>query len=164
MSMIGYIIGLGDRHPSNIMIQRETGKVIHIDFGDSFEVAINRENYPEKVPFRLTRMIVNALDGPGYGLFRKACEDIMWVLRDNRGSLVALLEIFIHEPLEDVLYEEKYHQSPNYILERVSLKLMGKEIEDKKDMNVETQVDMLIKEAINPENYIRHYAGWCPYW
>ena len=25
MSMVGYILGLGDRHPSNIMINRETG-------------------------------------------------------------------------------------------------------------------------------------------
>jgi len=34
MSMVGYILGLGDRHPSNLMLDRFTGKVIHIDFGD----------------------------------------------------------------------------------------------------------------------------------
>jgi len=38
MSMVGYILGLGDRHPSNLMLDRYTGKVIHIDFGDCFEV------------------------------------------------------------------------------------------------------------------------------
>jgi FKBP12-rapamycin complex-associated protein len=38
MSMVGYILGLGDRHPSNLMLDRVTGKVIHIDFGDCFEV------------------------------------------------------------------------------------------------------------------------------
>lgn len=27
MSMVGYILGLGDRHPSNIMLQRNTGRV-----------------------------------------------------------------------------------------------------------------------------------------
>ena len=36
MSMVGYILGLGDRHPSNIMLQRFTGKIVHIDFGDCF--------------------------------------------------------------------------------------------------------------------------------
>jgi len=36
MWIVGYILGLGDRHPSNIMIERNTGKVIHIDFGDCF--------------------------------------------------------------------------------------------------------------------------------
>lgn len=38
-SMVGYILGLGDRHPSNLLIHRITGKIIHIDFGDCFEVA-----------------------------------------------------------------------------------------------------------------------------
>jgi hypothetical protein len=38
MSMVGYILGLGDRHPSNLMLDRHTGKITHIDFGDCFEV------------------------------------------------------------------------------------------------------------------------------
>jgi FKBP12-rapamycin complex-associated protein len=38
MSIAGYILGLGDRHPSNLMLDRITGKIIHIDFGDCFEV------------------------------------------------------------------------------------------------------------------------------
>ena len=41
MSMVGYILGLGDRHPSNLMLDRFSGKVIHIDFGDCFEVDSN---------------------------------------------------------------------------------------------------------------------------
>jgi hypothetical protein len=40
MSMAGYILGLGDRHPSNIMIERTSGRVVHIDFGDCFEVVL----------------------------------------------------------------------------------------------------------------------------
>jgi serine/threonine-protein kinase mTOR len=36
--MVGYVLGLGDRHPSNIMIHQDTGNVLHIDFGDCFEV------------------------------------------------------------------------------------------------------------------------------
>lgn len=38
MSMVGYILGLGDRHPSNLMLDRNSGKIVHIDFGDCFEV------------------------------------------------------------------------------------------------------------------------------
>lgn len=62
MSMVGYILGLGDRHPSNLMLDRHTGKVVHIDFGDCFEVAMHREKYPERIPFRLTRMLINAME------------------------------------------------------------------------------------------------------
>lgn len=47
---------------SNIMVDRVTGKVVHIDFGDCFEVAMQRDKFPEKVPFRLTRMLVNAME------------------------------------------------------------------------------------------------------
>ena len=46
MSMVGYILGLGDRHPSNIMLNRNLGKIVHIDFGDCFEVASLRDKFP----------------------------------------------------------------------------------------------------------------------
>jgi phosphatidylinositol kinase/protein kinase (PI-3 family) len=39
-----------------------SGKIIHIDFGDCFEVTRTREKYPERVPFRLTRMLINAME------------------------------------------------------------------------------------------------------
>ena len=39
MSMVGHVLGLGDRHPSNLMLDRISGKVVHIDFGDCFEVS-----------------------------------------------------------------------------------------------------------------------------
>lgn len=100
MSMVGYILGLGDRHPSNLMMDRITGKIIHIDFGDCFEAAILREKYPEKVPFRLTRMLSYAMEVSGIeGSFRITCENVMRVLRENKESLMAILEAFAYDPL-----------------------------------------------------------------
>eukprot|EP00667_Euglena_gracilis_P000062 EG_transcript_62 len=100
MSMVGYILGLGDRHPNNLMIQRVTGKVVHIDFGDCFEVAMNRDKFPERIPFRLTRMLVNAMEVSGIeGNYRFTCEQVMRVLRDNKDSVMAMLEAFAHDPL-----------------------------------------------------------------
>ncbi|CAM9712299.1 unnamed protein product, partial [Chrysoparadoxa australica] len=100
MSMVGYMLGLGDRHPSNLMQDRNTGKILHIDFGDCFEVAMHREKFPERIPFRLTRMLVNAMEVSGTeGNFRVTCERVMTALRENRDSLIAMLEAFVHDPL-----------------------------------------------------------------
>lgn len=100
MSMVGYILGLGDRHPSNLMLDRITGKVIHIDFGDCFEVAMHREKYPERVPFRLTRMLTFAMEVSNIdGSYKLSCEAVMRVIRENKESLMAVLEAFIHDPL-----------------------------------------------------------------
>ncbi|KAJ6515088.1 phosphatidylinositol 3-kinase [Mycena vitilis] len=99
-SMVGHILGLGDRHPSNLLLERSTGKVIHIDFGDCFEIAMHREKFPEKIPFRLTRMLTHAMEVSGIeGSFRNTCEITMGVLRDNKESLMAVLEAFIYDPL-----------------------------------------------------------------
>jgi FKBP12-rapamycin complex-associated protein len=154
MSMVGYVIGLGDRHPSNIMVQKETGRVIHIDFGDSFESTIHRKSYPERVPFRLTRMIISTLDGCTYdGLFRKKCEDFMTLLRENRRTLTAQLEIFIHDPLSN---ESELNARR---MEIVNEKLSGYDKNKEVQQSIEERVDWLIKEASDRTNYIAHYYG-----
>lgn len=169
MSIAGYCIGLGDRHPSNIMIQRHTGRVVHIDFGDSFEVAMNRDSFPERVPFRMTRMIINALDGGCVdGLFRKCCEDVLWVLRENQSSIIAQLEVFVHDP---IFYgrEIRHSKKQKGILERIACKLSGNDPKEPYetnniDLDVSKQVDTLIRIASDPHEYSRHFMGWCPFW
>lgn len=120
MSMVGYILGLGDRHPSNLMLDRITGNIVHIDFGDCFEVAMTREKYPERVPFRLTRMLTYAMEVSNIeGSFRITCENVMRVLRENKESLMAVLEAFIHDPLLNWrLNGEASPVGPNFRSER----------------------------------------------
>ncbi|KAK1282825.1 Serine/threonine-protein kinase TOR [Acorus calamus] len=100
LAKVGYLLGLGDRHPSNLMLHRFSGKILHIDFGDCFEASMNREKFPEKVPFRLTRMLVKAMEVSGIeGNFRSTCENVMQVLRANKDSVMAMMEAFVHDPL-----------------------------------------------------------------
>lgn len=42
--MVGYILGLGDRHLQNILIDEKTAEVIHIDFGKYFNKLIEKLN------------------------------------------------------------------------------------------------------------------------
>ncbi|CAA9998750.1 unnamed protein product [Nesidiocoris tenuis] len=112
MSMVGYILGLGDRHPSNLMLDRLSGKILHIDFGDCFEVAMNRDKFPEKIPFRLTRMLVNAMEVTGInGTYTRTCESVMKVLHRNKDSLMAVLEAFVYDPLLNWRLMENNHVS-----------------------------------------------------
>ena len=99
MSMVGYILGLGDRHLNNLLLHK-TGSVIHIDFGDCFEAAMHRSRYPEAVPFRLTRLLVSALGvSKVEGTFRLTCEHVMRLLRKQRDMLLSLMETFVYDPL-----------------------------------------------------------------
>jgi FKBP12-rapamycin complex-associated protein len=82
------------------MLHRYSSKIIHIDFGDCFEVAMHRESFPEKIPFRLTRMMVKAMEVSGIeGNFRSTAESVMTVLRENIESVMAVLEAFVYDPL-----------------------------------------------------------------
>ena len=164
-SIVGYILGLGDRHPSNLMIEQSSGQVIHIDFGDCFDVAAARERYPEKIPFRLTRQLVNALEACGVdGSFRITAERMMDLVRKNSDSIMAMLEAFIYDPLLTwrILPDGKDTDSLNTraknIVDRVHAKLAGE------DQPVSAHVDRLIREAVAHENLCQCYLGWCPFW
>jgi len=56
----GHVIGLGDRHSSNILIHKRTANIVHIDLGVAFEQG-RFLNTPEMVPFRLTRDMVDGM-------------------------------------------------------------------------------------------------------
>jgi PI-3-kinase-related kinase SMG-1 len=61
-SIVGALLGLGDRHLDNLLVDFSTGQVVHVDFNVAYNKGKNLR-VPEVVPFRLTRNIVAAL-GP----------------------------------------------------------------------------------------------------
>ncbi|XP_066926510.1 serine/threonine-protein kinase SMG1-like [Clytia hemisphaerica] len=101
MSIIGYIIGLGDRHLDNILVDLTSGEVVHIDYNVCFEKG-KLLRVPERVPFRMTQNMQDALGVTGVeGVFRASCEAIMTTLRQGRETLLTLLEAFVYDPLVD---------------------------------------------------------------
>jgi ataxia telangiectasia mutated family protein len=98
-SITGYILGIGDRHAFNILIDTITGEAVHIDFGIVFDQGKGLLT-PETVPFRLTREIVDGMGITGCeGSFRRSCEEVMKVLRANASHMLTILEVIIHDPL-----------------------------------------------------------------
>ncbi|KAL7059465.1 hypothetical protein AAHC03_013418 [Spirometra sp. Aus1] len=61
-SAFGYLLGLGDRHLDNLLVDLTTGRLVHIDFNICFDEGRNLR-VPELVPFRLTRILRHPL-GP----------------------------------------------------------------------------------------------------
>ena len=98
-SMVGHVVGLGDRHGENILLDQESGDCVHVDFSCLFDKGLELET-PEMVPFRLTQNIVDGLGVGGYeGTFMRVCEITLGVLRSHREALMSVLETFVHDPL-----------------------------------------------------------------
>lgn len=101
MSVIGYIIGLGDRHLDNVLVKLASGEIVHIDYNVCFEKG-KTLRVPEKVPFRMTPNLEEALGITGIeGTFRLACEHVLKSLKKGRETLLTLLEAFVYDPLVD---------------------------------------------------------------
>ena len=99
-----WVLGIGDRHLSNYMIDKTTGRMVTIDFGYSFGVATSFLPVPELVSLRLTPQIVGVMEPIGTGgIFRESLVQSLISLRTNTEVLISALEIFVHEPTVDWL-------------------------------------------------------------
>ncbi|KAI9206311.1 uncharacterized protein BJ171DRAFT_28115 [Polychytrium aggregatum] len=168
MSMVGYVVGLGDRHGENILFDETCGDLVHVDFNCLFEKGTTFEK-PEKVPFRLTHNMVDAFGVTGVeGAFRKSCEVTMGVLRDNRDSLMSVLETFIHDPLCEWSKRrgsstvEGENQLAIRSLQTIDRKLQGQALSTL-PLSVEGQVHELINQATDLNNLAAMYVGWASF-
>ena len=145
---------------------------------------MQREKFPEKIPFRLTRMLVKAMEVGGVeGTFRSTCESVMSVMRQNEDSLMAILEAFVHDPLmnwrmlektgiESSIMDEEDEENElnnpsNYtnekattVISRVRDKLTGNDFYEDEKISVGEQVRRLIIQATSKYNLSQCYIGW----
>jgi phosphatidylinositol kinase/protein kinase (PI-3 family) len=183
-SMVGYIIGLGDRHCENILMNVKTGQIVHVDFDCIFSQGFSLAT-PECVPFRLTQNFRAVLGITDYeGEFRAICEKTMHELRKHRRMLVSVLQPITLDPLMDrtggisnksLGYEilktvdkklqgmldvgqQQGPMAPEHLLTYSEKASLGKD--RGKGLSVEAQVDELIKAAICPTNLAKMYCGW----
>ena len=101
LSVAGYIIGLGDRHLDNFLLDKSDGSLVLIDFGVSFGQGLTL-GIPELMPFRLTRQFLSVFSPEGVqGQFRHSMINCLKALRKNQNVLIDCCEVFINEPLQD---------------------------------------------------------------
>ena len=99
-SLYGYILGLGDRHLENLLLDTKTGGIIQIDFGISFGMGQSLLPVPEFFPFRISpqlRGVLQPLDGTG--LLRHYMVQTMGILREEESLLSlsnALQVLYVH--------------------------------------------------------------------
>lgn len=193
-SMVGYILGLGDRHLNNILIDTTTGEPIHIDLGIAFDQG-RLLKIPELVPFRLTRDIIDGFGITGVeGIFRRTCEQVLNVLSRDSEKVMCVLNILKWDPLYSwavsPFKKHKYMYDDNLeghmttatnnskVIERkLTPKLDSDEnqqsyralkgVQEKLDRNgltIEATVEKLIQEAVDESNLALIFNGWSPFY
>ncbi|KAL9615276.1 MAG: hypothetical protein Q9167_000247 [Letrouitia subvulpina] len=169
MSVVGHVLGLGDRHGENILFEEGNGGTFHVDFNCLFDKGLTFEK-PEEVPFRLTHNMVDAFGSYGYeGPFRKSAELTLQILRQHEDTLMTILETFLYDPTTDFIGKKKKQvnvkvpDTPEGVLESVRNKVRGLLPLESVPLSVEGYVHELIKQATDPWNLARMYIGWCAF-
>ncbi|XP_058119167.1 DNA-dependent protein kinase catalytic subunit-like [Anopheles ziemanni] len=104
MDITCWVLGIGDRHLSNIVLERATGDLVGVDFGIAFGAGTRDLGVPELVPFRLTPQFVGVMEPMRLsGVLHKCHLYTLQCLRDARKLLRACLDVFIREPTVDWL-------------------------------------------------------------
>lgn len=176
-SMVGHVLGLGDRHCNNILLDKRSGEPIHIDLGVAFDQG-KRLPIPETVPFRLTRDIVDGFGITGVeGVFKRSCEHTFRVLRSNKDHILSILDVLRWDPLYSWSLSpirKKKLQDATGTVAPLQPEADGSEagravitVSDKLTaggLSVEATVRELVQEATNPQNLALIYFGWCPFY
>jgi serine/threonine-protein kinase ATR len=171
MSIVGHVLGLGDRHGENILFEEDNGGTLHVDFNCLFDKGLTFEK-PEMVPFRLTHNMIDAMGAYGYeGPFRRCCEITLQLLRGNEDALMTILETFLHDPTTDFINSAGRKKkvvpgvpnTPVEVLEGVRTKVRGFLSGESVPLSVDGYVDEMIGQAVDHRNLSKMYIGWCAF-
>ena len=109
-SIASYLIGVGDRHLENFLVDTTDGEVFGIDFGIAFGSGVQLA-MPELMPFRLTQQIEGVIaPHPLEGAYKQTMVHAMSALRKRKSLILDTCEIFVKEPLLDWVKEAKRMQ------------------------------------------------------
>jgi DNA-dependent protein kinase catalytic subunit len=104
LNVVGYILGIGDRHLDNFLLDKSDGTVVPIDFGATFGAGTSSLPVPELIPFRYTPSFATiASPLPTPNLLHTLMTTAMRVLQvdANRRALISIMDVFVREPTVD---------------------------------------------------------------
>jgi FKBP12-rapamycin complex-associated protein len=157
-SIAGYIIGLGGRHTWNILSSPETGKLVHIDFGDVFEKAQDRPSWAEEVPLWLTRALIRPLDVLGVdGEFRRLSVIFVKELHARADQFAQLLSVFIDDPLLNKIDWKEKVAVVERKLNGIDRRLFNRRYCS--GMEAVVQIDEIIAAATNTDSLTKMLPG-----
>nr|KIR86402.1 serine/threonine-protein kinase TEL1 [Cryptococcus tetragattii IND107] len=167
-SIVGWVLEIGDRHCSNILMDECTGELVHIDFGIAFGAG-RILPIPELVPFRLTDDLVDALGVTGVnGTFRQCSQLVLQTLIDSSDVVLTILEVFKQDPLHTWMVDDKMKkaQDGNHKMypergQEKADRIMRETRENlSKELSVQYRVNQLIQEARDVNNLATIFRGW----
>ncbi|OQR98763.1 DNA-dependent protein kinase catalytic subunit [Thraustotheca clavata] len=95
-----YLLGIGDRHLDNFLMDQTTASVIGIDFGISFGAGASLLPVPELVPFRFTQQLQGALlPYDGKVLLQQDLSIVLEAIRESSQRLDSIMNVFLNEPV-----------------------------------------------------------------
>lgn len=104
----GYMLGIGDRHLGNILINNRSARVIGIDFGCVFGTATQFLKVPELAPIRMTSQIVNVTSPVGWRAFYlPQMANCFLAFRQSSHLLMNTMDVFVKEPTLNWILEAK---------------------------------------------------------
>ena len=73
-------------------------------------------------------------------------------------------QIFNMFEANDEIESEELNEIAQIVLDRIVDKLSGTDFNPDDELDPQTQVDKLIRQATSCENLAQSYLGWCPFW
>ncbi|VDM58818.1 unnamed protein product [Angiostrongylus costaricensis] len=128
-SIATYVIGLGDRHLSNILFEIDTCKLVHIDLGMIFEYSKRTLPIPERVPFRLTRDLLDPIliEGIGGRLLEEAVYAMKLLRENNSKVILGLASVLLRETISNFEEVESNNgDRPSFVSETAIARLRDK--------------------------------------
>lgn len=112
MCLCHWILGVGDRHLNNYLLDTTSGELIGIDFGHVFGTATTLLPVPELIPCRITPQFRGVFGPLGVdAAMRGPMTRALSSLRDIRAVLFCLMDVFVREPTLDWCKYSKKHST-----------------------------------------------------